>query len=257
MLEGLADIHPNLMDWRRQAKTRAAAYKLFCAMPPSLPELESILRLGRHFKSASHELSPELGYSATAWNGLDEPQSMSLHARVGGYYYRWLYPNRIEIEGLRKGNELVDATLLKRALLAIATCWDADWGVVETWDYKGRIVDFNDKPLVPYGSWLTYLSRALAVKMAPPSDVCAERTRDGGLFLLVSQEPFDVANSTHVARLDAVQKSLAPVNARLQRPLTIRRPHRARCHSTATSPPSRRCRRRCSTVSAAAGFCTR
>ena len=105
----------------------------------------------------------------------------------------------------------VDATLLKSVLLTIAQCWDADWGVVETWEYKGRTVDSNNKPLLPYGGWLTYLSRAFAVNVAPPPDVFAERTSDGGLILLVSQEPFDVANPTHVTPLDAVQKSLTPV----------------------------------------------
>jgi hypothetical protein len=211
MLNELAAIHPNLMDWRRQAKTKAAAYQRFCAMPPSLPELESILHHGRHFTSASHELSPELGYSAAAWNGLDEPQSLSLHVSVGGYYHRWLYPNHIEIEGLSPGNALVDATLLKNVLLTIAKCWDADWGVVETWEYKGLTVDSNDKPLVPYGGWLTYLSPAFAEHIEPPPGIHAERLPDGSLFMLVSDELFDVANPTHVTPLDAVQKSLTPV----------------------------------------------
>jgi hypothetical protein len=110
---------------------------------------------------------------------------------------------------------LVDAAILKRVLLTLAECWDADWGVVETWAYEGLTVDANDKPLLPYGGWLTYLSHELAQKVSPPRDVLAERTPDGGLFMLVSEEPFDADNPTHVTRLDAIQKSLAPVQRSL------------------------------------------
>jgi hypothetical protein len=215
MLERLEAVHPNLTHWRRKAKTRAAAYKPFCAMPPSLPELEGILLRGRHFASASKELMPELGYSAAAWNGLDEPQSLSLRLSVGVYYERWLYPNDIRVDGLQAGNQLVSATNLKRILLAIAECWDADWGVVDTWGYQGVSLDAEGRPLLPYGGWLTYLASAFAEKVAPPPGVTTERTFDGGLFMLVSDEPFDVTNATHVGRLDAVQKALAPVQRTL------------------------------------------
>jgi hypothetical protein len=214
MLQGLAAVHPNLADWRRKAHTLATAYKPFCTMPPSQTELEAILLRGRYFASASRELIADLGYSASTWNGLDDPQGLSLRLHVGAYSRR-LYPNEVEIEGLRPGNALVDAAILKRVLLTLAECWDADWGVVETWAYEGLTVDANDKPLLPYGGWLTYLSHELAQKVSPPRDVLAERTPDGGLFMLVSEEPFDAANPTHVTRLDAIQKSLAPVQRSL------------------------------------------
>src|ERR1700730_1685614 len=78
MLERLAAVHPTLSDWRQQAQTRAAACKPFCEMPPRLPELEEILQKGRHFASAGGELAPELGYTVSAWNGLDEPLALSI-----------------------------------------------------------------------------------------------------------------------------------------------------------------------------------
>ncbi len=214
MLERLVAIHPNLGDWRRKAHTLAAAYKPFCTMPPSQTELEAILLRGRYFASASRELIADLGYSAAAWNGLDEPQALSLRLHVGAYSRR-LYPNEVEIEGLGPGNELLNGALLKRVLLTIAECWAADWGVVETWAYEGLTVDANEKPLLPYGGWLTYLSRELAEKVSPPHDVQSEQTPDDGLFIQVSEEPFDAANPIHVTRLDAIQKSLAPIQRSL------------------------------------------
>jgi hypothetical protein len=217
MLTGLAAIHPILSDWRRQADTKAAAYGPFCAMPPQLDELERILLGGRHFKSASRELTLELGYTVTAWNGQEEPQALSIHLDVGATERR-LYPNEVRIEGLRERNDLVDATLLKHVLVTIASCWDADWGVVEDWAYKGLTTDWNEKPLLPYGGWLTYLARDLAERVSPPPAVAAERTRDGGLLMTVADTPFDVDNPVHVARLDAVQQSLAPIQESISSP---------------------------------------
>lgn len=211
MLVALAAIQPSLSDWRKKAKTRAAAYQAFCTMPPPPSELERVLLSGRHFASGSGELMPDLGYSVSAWNGLNKPRGLSLGLRVNVAYEPWLYPNDVTIEGLGLANDLVDASLLKRVMLAIAECWDADWGVVKTWDYKGLILDENGKPLLPYGGWLTFLSTPLAEKISPPSQIFAERLPNGGLMMTVSNEPLNVANPLHIARLDAVQKALAPV----------------------------------------------
>ena len=95
--------------------------------------------------------------------------------------------------------------------VAIAQCWEADWGIVEAWGYDRLTVGSNDKLLLPYGGWLTYLSSALAKRISAPTGVLAERTPDGGLLMLVSEGPLDVADPIHIARLDAVQKALAPV----------------------------------------------
>jgi hypothetical protein len=207
----LAAVHPNLAHWKQQAKTRSAADKPFCATPPSPTELEDILSRGRHFTDVGRKPMPELGHSVAAWNGLDTAQSVSLHLSVNVTYKPWLYPNNVGISGLTSGNELVDEPLLKRMLLSLAQCWDADWGAVDTWAYKGPRRDLNNKPLLPYGGWLTYLSPTLAGEIASPADVDGEQTFDGGLLMSVSKEPLDISNPAHIARLDAVQKSLAPV----------------------------------------------
>jgi hypothetical protein len=215
MLEGLGAVHATLSDWRRQAQSRATAYKPFCAIPPRLDELEEILLRGRHFASASGELAPDLGYTVAAWNGLDQPQALSIQLHVGSYEPR-LYPNEVALEGLRQENrQFVRGATLKRVLLTIAECWEADWGMIGNWGHEGCTLDPEGRPLLPYGGWLTYLSRELADKMSPPRDVHSEQMPDGGLFMLVSEEPFDATNPIHVARLDAIQKSLAPVQRSL------------------------------------------
>ena len=212
MLEKLAAEHSTLASWFKQARTRATAFESFCIMPPRQAELEEILHRGRQFTSGSRELIPELGYSVAAWNGQDEPYELSFHVRPGGYNPQLLYPNEVCIPTLRPGNrELLNAVVLKRILLTIADCWDADWSVVETWDYQGKTLDAQGRPLLPYGGWLTYLSPALAEKVSSPPDIAAESLPNGALFMLATEEQFDVANPVHVANLDAIQKALAPV----------------------------------------------
>jgi hypothetical protein len=211
-LEEFAAAHVTLGRWCKLADTRAAAYKPFCAMPPRLPELEAILLSGRHFTSGTHELIPDLGYSVAAWNGLDELRAVSFDLQAGASSNHVLYPNKVRLEGLLPENRsLVNATVLKRVMFAIADCWDIDWGVVDTWAYKGKATDAQGHLLFPYGGWLTYLSPTLAKKVSPPPDIVAERLPNGALFMLVSEKQFDVANPEHIARLDAIQKALAPV----------------------------------------------
>ena len=212
MLGKLAAIHPDLTRWHRQAQTKAAAYRPFCELPPRVDELEVILQQGRHFTSASRELVPALGYSAAAWNGFEEPRGLQFGLDVGQYPCGRLYPNEVSFEGLAQNNtRFVNAVILKQVLLTVAQCWQADWGVIETWAYKGLIEDLNQKPLVPYGGWLTYLSSEFAHKVSPPAGIDAEQLADGSLFMLVCDEQFDVMNPTHLSKLDAVQKALAPV----------------------------------------------
>jgi hypothetical protein len=212
MLERIAAIHHDLADWRRQAHSKAAAYKPFCTMLPLIEELEAILYKGRHFTRGSRELIPHLGYSAHAWNGLDEPRGLQFAVDVGGYSPGHIYPNVVDFEGLQPNNRgLVRGAVLERVLLASADSWDADWGTVETWAYNGKTVNANQQWLAPWGGWLTYLSHDLASKVSPPSGIQTRRLTDGSLVMTVCDEPFDVANPLHASRLDAVQKALAPV----------------------------------------------
>jgi Immunity protein 52 len=93
----------------------------------------------------------------------------------------------------------------------ISQAWDADWGVVETWSFKGRSKDAARSLLRPWGGWITYLGPHYSSRISPPVSVIAERAPGGGLLLLASEEPFTVQNPAHVAAADAIQRVLASV----------------------------------------------
>jgi hypothetical protein len=85
MFSGLAEVHRAFALWNRKAYSRAAADKLFCAMPPRIEELMDIFAKGRRYKDIPREPWPERGYSITAWNGRDGPCGVSVNINAGSY----------------------------------------------------------------------------------------------------------------------------------------------------------------------------
>lgn len=96
-------------------------------------------------------------------------------------------------------------------MIAVTEAWEADWGVVETWDYKSKRRDASGQLLRPWGGWITYLSARYASRVALPPAASVERVAGGGLVIIATEEPFTVANPAHVAALDAIQRALAPI----------------------------------------------
>lgn len=215
MFTGLAEIHPAFARWNRKANLRAAANKPFCAMPPNVEELTQIFEKGRHFKDDPPDPWPEMGYSVYAWNGRDDACGISLSVDAGSYGSP-VEPNSIflQLRGAQPGNEgFINVKVLMRALVAIAEAWDANWGTVETWDYKGKSRDANGQLLRPWGGWLTYLATHYAGRISLPPAARVEPTAGGGLVIVATEEPFTVADPAHIAALDAIQQALAPIQS--------------------------------------------
>jgi hypothetical protein len=214
MFTGLAEAHPAFAHWNRKANSRAAANKPFCAMPPNVDELTEIFEKGRRFKDVPREPWPELGYSVYAWNGRDDACGISLDVHAGSYSLQRPEPNSIflQLHGAQPGNEdFINAKALTRTLIAIAEAWDANWGTVETWEYKGKKRDADGQLLRPWGGWITYLAPHYAGRISLPPAVRAEPTAGGGLVIVATEAPFTVADPAHVAALDALQEALAPI----------------------------------------------
>jgi Immunity protein 52 len=217
-LEGLAEVHPRFARWNKKARLRAAANKAFCTMPPKIEELDEIFAKGRRYKDVPPEPWPQMGYSVSAWNGRDGLCGVSWSLDAGCFGLHLPEPNDIfmQLGSAQPGNEdFINATVLKRSLMVIARAWEPDWGVVETWAYKGRSKDAAGFPLHPWGGWITYLAPHYTSRIAPPTEVISERVPGGGLLLLASEEPFTVQNPAHVAAADAIQRVLAPVQQSL------------------------------------------
>jgi len=213
MLVTLSAVHPAFTKWNQQGSSVAEAQAAFCEMPPKNDELTEIFDQGRHYTDIGDKPMSQLGYDVSAWNGREDGYALHFHINAGAYARR-RDTNSVffQLPRLRDSTQdLVNATTLKRVLLAVALPWEVDWAVIETWDYRGKRLDSEERPLHPWAGWITYLSQRYARNITLPSTAIVERIADGGLVMLATDQPFTVANPAHVAALDAMQASLAPV----------------------------------------------
>ena len=213
LLKGLAAAHPAFADWHRQAKTRAAANKPAWAMPPDIEELTAVFGEGRQYKDAPREPWPEMGYEVAAWNGRERPYGASLVVRSGTYADWIRFPNTIDLtlNPAGPGNaDLINLSVLKAALVSVATAWEPDYGVVICWDYWRRSFGESRYPHFRSG-WMTYLSPQYASRITPPPAAIVESVAGGGLLLLATLQRFSMDNPEHLAVADAIQAAFAPI----------------------------------------------
>jgi hypothetical protein len=215
MLSGLVLLHPAFGRWNQQGYTEAEWSVPFCAMPPNIDELKSIFEKGRHYKDITHELMPEAGFSASAWNGREGPLGVSMRLDVGSYWDRPDFPNQIDFELgdlARENVDLIDANTLKALLLATVGAWEPSWVSLASLDYSKQF--FDTLPPPPFRSgWMTYLSAPYARKVTPPPLAITEPVAGGGILLLATSEPFTTDNPQHVAVADAIQVCLEPLQS--------------------------------------------
>jgi hypothetical protein len=126
MLEGLVKAHSAFSHWNKQAYSRAAANKPAWHMPPHIDELTTVFEKGRQYKDRPRVLWPEMGYSVSAWNGIERPHGATLRIRSGGFTSSRFFPNTVDLKVNRAGpdnTDLISSAVLKPALLSVATAW--------------------------------------------------------------------------------------------------------------------------------------
>lgn len=215
MLNGAAAIHPAFRHWNRQGYTETEWNVPFCTMPPRVEELTAIFEKGRHYTDVSHELMPQLGYSASAWNGDEGPHGVAMRLHVGSYVDFWGFPNQInlDLDSLVSGNaDLICAETLKALLLVVVEAWEPSWASVTDLDYVKKLLLAKPMPAFRSG-WMTYLSASYARKVVPPPLAITETVAAGGILMLATNDPFAIDNPEHVAVADAIQACLAPLQS--------------------------------------------
>jgi hypothetical protein len=213
MLDDLAKAHPAFARWSKQANTRAAAGKPAWTMPSNIDELTEVFEKGRQYKDVPPDPWPELGYSVSAWNGNDPPYGSSFGVWAGGFADSMPFPNSVDLEldpASPDNADLMDAAVLKLALLTVITAWEPDYASAVCWSYWQRLFGGRHYPLFRSG-WMTYLAPQYASRITPPPAAIVERVPGGGLLLLATKERFSMDNPAHLAVADAVQAALEPL----------------------------------------------
>jgi hypothetical protein len=213
MLEGLAKVHSAFCRWNKQAYTRAAANDPAWGMPPDIHELTTVFEKGRQFKDEPHVPWPEMGYSVSAWNGMERAYGATLRIRPGGFTDSRPFPNTVDLKVNRAGPDnadLISTAVLKPALLSLATAWEPDYAVVVPWTYWPQAFGEGGYPTLRSG-WMTYLAPKYASRVFAPASAIVEQVANGGMLLLATEEQFSMDNPSHLAAAAAVQKALEPL----------------------------------------------
>ena len=110
-----------------------------------------------------------------------------------------------------KNRSDVELSVLKPAMLALASAWDATWCGTAPWDLS----DFQTAHSRPWFGlkWMTYLSPRFAPMVTPPRSAIVERLTGGGLLMIATEERFETTNPSHLSAARDIEAALAPINA--------------------------------------------
>jgi Immunity protein 52 len=160
------------------------------------------------------EPDPDYGYSAVAHTDkIVASRRIYIRIRTGGG------PERIT--SLQTGDwkvppdpSIVTYPIFKNALLAINAIWPPVWA--SAYAFK---VDYFETPLAPgaplfpysrfHIPWMGYLSASLTTRMIlPPPEIVSERTADGGLLMIATEDRLDPTNPEHLRRARIIAKTM-------------------------------------------------
>ena len=215
MLSTLAEISPHLARWLGQ---RPRTKKIINASSLDLADMTDLIAHGRNLSEDDYQPILSLGYRFTFVNReRRDPLAVALYAKMGGYTTANLHANIIwlETEPFDPRNaDLISFPIFKSALLAFAGIWNASYC------YAGPIglaamLPHDERRMAPRfcGGWIVYLSPRFAPMVVPPRAVVSERTSDGGLLMIATEERFSAENPAHMSAARDIEAALAPVNA--------------------------------------------
>lgn len=148
---------------------------------------------------------PYYGYGAVAFtNSALKSRQVSLRIKAGGGHPGDTWLQAGDFQTFPDG-AIVTYARFKAAMLAINAIWPPRWASADAFrlDYDKSPL-FPSAPLFPYSRfhipWFAYLSAPLAVDLRIPSGIYSERTADGGLLMVVTEERLDPTNPEHLQR---------------------------------------------------------
>ena len=162
--------------------------------------------------------TPQTGYLFSVANGRGrDPRRISISIHAGSTSLANYFINVVSIETdvFSDANaKFINVAVFKAAMLAVIDAWDATWCAAA----PGGLHAFRKKrehPRRPYFdlAWISYLSPRFAPMVAPPRSAIVDRTPNGGLVMIATEDRFDFTNPAHVAAAREIEASLAPVNA--------------------------------------------
>ena len=151
------------------------------------------------------------GYMLIATNSaVGDGRQIGVTITAGGK--SWLNDAKVQIGSRRLPPDasIITYPILKSALLVLTSIWPCPWARVLGSQPDGETVTVS---VAGFSStyegqrrmtWMGYLSAEGAEGLEAPADLMAERTSDGGLLLIASEERPDPSNAAQMRRCDAL-----------------------------------------------------
>lgn len=146
------------------------------------------------------------GYGAVAFNDkVVESRRVNLWIRTGGKFERTTSLETGEWNVL-PDPAIVTYPIFKKALLAINAIWPPVWACAYAFKVDYFEVPLTPgAPLFPYSCfhipWIGYLPASHTRRFVlPPPEIVTERTPDGGLLMIATEERLDPTNPKHLRR---------------------------------------------------------
>jgi hypothetical protein len=189
--------------------------------PPPLPlesvrpRIAEIIESGVHRNDRESPPEPLFGYNAAALtNNPIGSHRLTLIINAGGKVkggYTWLQTGEWQV---LPDPSIVTYPIFKTALLTINANWPAPWACA----YAYR-KDYDTVPLIPGAPlfpssifaipWMGYLSARLTTPFVlPPPEIQTERTPDGGLLMIATEDRLDPTNPEHLRRARIIAKTM-------------------------------------------------
>jgi hypothetical protein len=158
---------------------------------------------------------PFTGYQITAATDLRRVPNriqLRIHAGNGAIAPYFINTAILVIEPLQQENAaFITWSVMKDILLAFVDQWHPTWCGVRSSDLYALYPEGG--PPKFHLAWMTYLSPRFAQMVKPPNSAIVDRTPNGGLLMIATDERFEADDPAHLAVTRDIDAAIAPVNA--------------------------------------------
>jgi hypothetical protein len=168
--------------------------------------LLDLLDRGRHRKDIGNEVMEDLGFSVGIWNGGETSKMVGLRITCGLYSTApGLGGNCVVIDLPEELGDLRQSERMANTLIAVARCWEPDWGGVISRKSRSTRKFVPGKPFV---DWMLYISNKLMPNPKVPEPSLVKPVDAAGSLIIVQQEPVEADNAIHLQRVKTVEVAL-------------------------------------------------
>lgn len=180
------------------------------------PRIAQIVKGGAERDDDGEVTEGGIYHVAAESQDFSDPMSVSITARAGTSSSSYRLQNSVEFA--TGYDEIPDPSIVtyptfKAIACALIGIWQPEIVRVYSWDLADL---WQEAFYYSDPSWMTYLSAPLAARVTLRPGIITERTEDGGLFLIATEQTFDANQEEHIQAAAAISAVVAPLDVVLK-----------------------------------------